>query len=52
MRTVARQAIEKSLSGGFTDWAALKNDVRDDLRKFVFSRMRRSPLILPIFLDA
>lgn len=50
-RKVAQNAIEKSLSGGFQDWNSLKNDVRDDLRCFIFQKTRRSPLILPVFLQ-
>lgn len=50
-RKVAQNAIEKSLSGGFQDWNSLKNDVRDDLRRFIFQKTRRSPLILPVFLQ-
>jgi ribonuclease J len=48
----ARDAIEKSLQGGFRDWNTLKSDVRDALRKYIFSNTKRSPIILPIFLDA
>lgn len=50
-RKVAQNAIEKSLSGGFQDWNSLKNDVCDDLRRFIFQKTRRSPLILPVFLQ-
>ncbi|MGN1381968.1 MAG: ribonuclease J [Eubacterium sp.] len=50
-RKVAQNAIEKSLAGGFQDWNSLKNDVRDDLRRFIFQKTRRSPLILPVFLQ-
>jgi len=46
-----RDAIEKSLAGGFKDWNELKNDTRDALRKFIFEKTRRSPVILPLFLD-
>ncbi len=50
-RKIAQNAIEKSLAGGFQDWNSLKNDVRDDLRRFIFQKTRRSPLILPVFLQ-
>ncbi|MGI6190324.1 ribonuclease J [Eubacterium sp. F2] len=50
-RKVAQNTIEKSLAGGFQDWNSLKNDVRDDLRRFIFQKTRRSPLILPVFLQ-
>lgn len=48
----AREAIIESLEGGFKDWNTLKSDVRDALRKYIFSNTKRSPIILPIFLNA
>ncbi len=51
-RAVARQSLEDTLSGnGSKDWSAIKNNVREDLRKFIFRKTKRSPIILPIFLD-
>ena len=48
----AEEAINKSLDGGFRDWNTLKSDLRDALRKYIFSTTKRSPIILTIFLDA
>ena len=51
-RTIARESLEKGIrNNGGRDWNGLKNSVRDDLRKFIFNRTKRSPIILPIFLD-
>ncbi|WP_330672112.1 ribonuclease J [Aminicella lysinilytica] len=52
MRKVAYDSIEKNLKGGFKDWSTIKNGVRDDMRKHIFSKTKRSPIILPIFLEA
>lgn len=48
---VVREAIEQSLAGGFREWSVLKNDVRDALRRYLFDRTRKSPLILTVFLE-
>lgn len=50
-RELARESIEDCLADGVTDWNELKNSVREDLRKFIFKQTKRSPIILPIFLD-
>jgi len=50
-KDIARASLENGLNAGNRDWSGLKNMVRDDLRKFIFTRTKRSPIILPIFLD-
>jgi ribonuclease J len=50
-RILAHDAIERSLNDGFRDWNTIKNDVRDELRKLLFKKTRRSPLILPVFIE-
>ncbi len=50
-REIARNALEDSLYAGNKDWSGIKNNVREELRKFIFRKTKRSPIILPIFLD-
>ncbi|MFR7990202.1 MAG: RNase J family beta-CASP ribonuclease [Anaerovoracaceae bacterium] len=50
-REIARNALEDSLYAGNRDWSGIKNNVREELRKFIFRKTKRSPIILPIFLD-
>lgn len=33
------------------DWLTLKNTLRDDMREFIYSRTKRNPVILPIFME-
>lgn len=47
---IARKAIEQNLSKN-VEWNTIKVAVRDDLRKFIYSRTKRNPLILPIFME-
>ena len=35
-----------------TDWNRIKNIIRDDLNDFLWRRMKRSPVILPIIMEA
>jgi len=50
-KDLARESLERNLYAGNRDWNGLKGNLRDDLRKFIFERTKRSPIILPIFLD-
>ena len=35
-----------------TDWSKIKNTIRDDLSDYLWKRMKRSPMILPIIMEA
>ncbi len=51
MREIAAQAMDKSLSGRDADFYAIKNRVKDDLGKFIFSKTKRRPMILPVIMN-
>ena len=51
MRTVAAQAMDKSLSGRDADFYAIKNRVKDDLSKFIYQQTKRRPMILPVIMN-
>ncbi|MBR3146555.1 MAG: ribonuclease J [Eubacterium sp.] len=50
-KAVTAEAITDCLDRGISDWNELKNRSRDALRKYVFEKTRRSPIIIPVFLD-
>lgn len=50
-KAVCENAIMDCLGSGSCDWNYLKNSTRDALRKYIFEKTRRSPVILPMFLD-
>ncbi len=43
--------LDKCYAGGLRDWAGLKNAVKDELKNFIYEKTKRSPVILPIFLE-
>lgn len=49
--TVAESALERCEASGDTDWNHMKGAVRDDLRRFIYNRTQRNPVILPIFME-
>lgn len=50
-KEVVTEVLEYCQEKGLKDWSALKNAVRDDLRTFIYEQTKRSPIILPIFLE-
>ena len=50
-RKVAIQALKRCQDKNITDWNAMKSQVRDSLSSFIYETTKRSPIILPIFLE-
>ena len=50
-KVIVTQALEDCIDRGLTDWSSMKSAVRDSLREFVYEQTKRSPIILPIFLE-
>ncbi len=48
MSARAEQTIEQDLTRGKSDWNAIKTNVREELRKYIYSKTKRTPIILPI----
>jgi ribonuclease J len=52
MRHVAVDSMMDSLSKtNNADWFKIKNKVKDDMSKFIFSKTRRRPMIIPIIMN-
>ena len=50
-REVVTEVLESCQDRGLKEWSAMKNAVRDELRTFIYEQTKRSPIILPIFLE-
>ena len=51
-RAVVEQALDNCLERGITDWSKIKSGVKDALSDYVWKRTKRSPMILPIIMEA
>ena len=51
VKELASISIEKALTKRNRDWASMKNQVKDDVAKFIFKETKRRPMILPIIMD-
>ena len=48
---VAYGTIVSCRSRGIGDWTKIKQEMKDDLSDFLWKRMRRSPMIIPIIME-
>ena len=52
----AKSVVWESVSGcmdkNVTDWSKIKNTIKDDLEEYLWKKMKRNPVILPITMEA
>ena len=51
-RDVVSDSVEKCVATRVNDWSKIKNTIRDDLSDYFWKRMKRTPVILPIIMEA
>ncbi|MDD7452756.1 MAG: ribonuclease J [Blautia obeum] len=51
-KEVVENALDSCLERNITDWGKIKNTVKDALSDFLWKRTKRSPMILPIIMEA
>lgn len=51
-RIIVEDAIDVCLDKHITDWGKIKNVIKDSLGEFLWKRTKRSPMILPIIMEA
>ena len=50
-KKVVDDAVSDCLDHHVTDWGKIKNLIRDSLSDFMWKRMKRTPMILPIIME-
>ena len=48
---VVEEAVDKCLRKHVTDWGKLKSVIRDSLSDYLWKKMKRDPVILPIIME-
>jgi ribonuclease J len=51
IRVVVRKIITSYARIEGSDWPGIKNRIKDEVRRFVFERIKRNPMILPVIVD-
>ncbi len=50
-RKVVREVLAECEKNKITDWATLKSNIKDALRNFLYGKIKRNPMILPIIME-
>ncbi|MFF2449795.1 ribonuclease J [Neobacillus sp. NPDC058068] len=48
---LVRDIVEKVTAKGSFEWASLKQEIRDDLYRYLYEKTKRRPMILPIIME-
>lgn len=51
MRIIARDALEECLDNDITEWTQLKSSVKEHISKYLYSKTKRKPMILPVIMN-
>ena len=50
-REVVNIALDRLYDRGITDWGRMKTEIKDSLNDFLWKKMKRNPMILPIIME-
>lgn len=50
-RNVIEEELKKCFDKNIKDWASLKSSVKDTLSQYIYQSTKRSPMILPVFME-
>ena len=51
VKDIVGKTIENCSKESILDWSLLKNNIKDDLKGFLFQQTKRNPMILPIIME-
>ncbi len=51
VKQVAAEALSKAMSRRGSDWYDIKNRVKDEVSRFLYTRTKKRPMILPIIME-
>ena len=51
VRSIARTVLTGAVESGVIEWNQLKTSVKDALTKYLYSKTKRKPMILPVIMN-
>lgn len=51
IRDIVSESVEKCLDNNITQWSEIKNTIRRDINTFVYTKMKRKPMVLPVITE-
>nr|WP_278244179.1 ribonuclease J [Eubacterium xylanophilum] len=50
-REIVNISLDRIAERGITDWGSMKSEIKDSLNDFLWRKMKRNPMILPIIME-
>ncbi len=51
-RAIVSDSVQTCMDKNITDWSKIKNIIKDDLSEYLWKKIKRNPVILPIIMEA
>lgn len=51
IKAITAKEVEKCLNNNITQWAEIKNNVRKEVTNFIYKKIKRKPMILPVITE-
>lgn len=51
IRGIARGDLDDMLASGIREWTDLKSAIKDDISKYLYSKTKRKPMVLPVIMN-
>ena len=51
-KAIVEDSVQLCMDKNISDWSKIKNTIRDDLSEYLWKKMKRNPVILPIIMEA
>ena len=49
--TVVYEAVSRCIDNNISDWSKIKSVIKDSLGDYIWKKMKRTPMILPIIME-
>lgn len=51
IKEISYESIQKSIDNNIFKWSEIKNNIRNDIGSFIYSKTKRKPVIVPIIME-
>ena len=51
IKQISYESIQKSIDNNVFKWSEIKNNIRNDIGSFIYSKTKRKPIIVPIIME-
>ena len=51
LRAVAMEAVKRCEKKNYREWGKIKGEIRDALDEFLWKKIKRKPVIIPIIME-